>query len=51
MRICWRAVAIAFASLSITSVSPMAEEIESDVFASMAGKCNTLKVAERPSDF
>jgi hypothetical protein len=47
MRICWRAVAIAFASLSITSVSPMAEEIESDVFASMAGKCNTLKVAER----
>ena len=46
MRICWRTVAIA-GSLSIASVALRAEEIESDVFASMAGKCSTLKVAER----
>lgn len=45
MRICWRAVAIAV-SLSIASVAG-ADEIESDVFASMAGKCSTMKVAER----
>jgi hypothetical protein len=44
MRICWRTIAIAFTSLSIVSVA--AEEVESDVFASMAGKCTTLKVAE-----
>ena len=46
MRICWRAVAIVV-SLSITSVALRAQEIESDVFATMAGKCSTLKVAER----
>jgi hypothetical protein len=46
MRICRRAVAIAFVSLSIASVALLAEEIESDVFASMAGKCSTLKIAE-----
>jgi hypothetical protein len=45
MRTCWRAVAIVV-SLSITSVLK-AEEIESDVFASMAGKCSTLKIADR----
>jgi hypothetical protein len=45
MRICWRALAIGFTSLSI--VSAAAEEIESDVFASMTGKCTTLRVAER----
>jgi hypothetical protein len=46
MRICWRAVAIVV-SLSISSVVLRAEEIESDVFATMAGKCSTLKVGER----
>jgi hypothetical protein len=46
MRICWRAVAIVV-FLSITSVALRAQEIESDVFATMAGKCSTLKVAER----
>jgi hypothetical protein len=46
MRICWRAVAIV-CSLSIASIALRAEEIESDVFASMAGKCSTLRVAER----
>jgi hypothetical protein len=45
MRTCWRAVAIVV-SLSIASVLK-AEEIESDVFASMAGKCSTLKIADR----
>jgi hypothetical protein len=45
MRISWRALAIV-GSLSIASVALRAEEIESDVFASMAGKCSTLKVAE-----
>jgi hypothetical protein len=46
MRIFWRALAIV-GSLSISSIALRAEEIESDVFASMAGKCSTLKVAER----
>jgi hypothetical protein len=46
MRICWRTVAIVCA-LSIASIALKAEEIESDVFASMTGKCSTLRVAER----
>jgi hypothetical protein len=46
MVICWRAVVIAFVSLSINLIAVMANEIESDVFVSMAGKCSTLKVAE-----
>jgi hypothetical protein len=46
MRICLRALTIV-GSLSIASVALRAEEIESDVFASMAGKCSSLKVAER----
>jgi hypothetical protein len=46
MRFCWRALAIV-GSLSIASVALRAEEIESDVFASMTGKCSSLKVAER----
>jgi hypothetical protein len=46
MRICWRAVAIVV-YLSIDSVALRAQGIESDVFATMAGKCSTLKVAER----
>ena len=52
MRICWRAVAVAFISFSIASVALVADEVERrepeiDMFASMAGKCSTLKVAER----
>jgi hypothetical protein len=46
MRICWRAVAIVVC-LSIASVALRADEVEIDVFASMAGKCTTLKIAER----
>jgi hypothetical protein len=52
MRICWRAAAVAFISCSIASVALCADEVERhgpevDMFASMTGKCNTLKVAER----
>jgi hypothetical protein len=47
MRICWRVVAVAFISLLIASVTLLADEPEIDMFASMAGKCSTLKVAER----
>lgn len=52
MRICWRMAAVAFLSFSITSVARSADEVEGhgpeiDMFASMTGKCSTLKVAER----
>jgi hypothetical protein len=52
MRICWRVVAVAFISFPIASVALLADEVERhepeiDMFASMAGKCSTLKVAER----
>jgi hypothetical protein len=52
MRICWRVVAVAFICFPIASVALLAEEVERhepeiDLFASMAGKCSTLKVAER----
>jgi hypothetical protein len=47
MRICWRVVAVAFISLLIASATLFADEPEIDMFASMAGKCSTLKVAER----
>lgn len=47
MRICWQRVGIASAFLLISSVGLLALEIEIDVFASMAGKCTTLKIAER----
>jgi hypothetical protein len=52
MRICWRVAAVAFMSFSITSVALFADEVERhepdiDMFASMTGKCRTLKVAER----
>ena len=52
MRICWRVVAFAFMSFSITSVAVFADvvgrhEPEIDMFASMSGKCSVLKVAER----
>jgi hypothetical protein len=52
MRICWRVVAVAFIFLSAGSGPILAEEAERhepdvDMFASMAGKCSTLKVAER----
>jgi hypothetical protein len=46
MRICWRAVAFALISFLFVSVA-LADEPEIDMFASMAGKCSTLKVAER----
>lgn len=47
MRICWRRVGIASAMLFVASLELLAVEIEIDVFASMAGKCSTLKIAER----
>jgi len=52
MRICWQVAAAAFMSCSIGSAALFADEIERhepeiDVFASMTGKCSTLKVAER----
>jgi hypothetical protein len=52
MRICRRVAALAFISLSIISVAPVANaderrEPEIDLFASMAGTCSALKVAER----
>jgi len=47
MRIRWRVVAVALTCFLIASVALLADEPEIDVFASMAGKCSTLKVAER----
>ena len=52
MRIIWRAIAVAFMSFSVTSVASGAGEVERhepeiDMFASMTGKCSTLKDAER----
>jgi hypothetical protein len=52
MRICWRVVAVAFICFPISSFALLAEEVERhepeiDMFASMAGKCSTVKVAER----
>jgi hypothetical protein len=51
MRICWRAIAAAFISLLTVSSALIAEEIERhepdiDMYASMAGKCKQVKVAE-----
>lgn len=51
MRIGWQVAAAAF-SISIASVALFADEVERqgpelDMFASMSGKCTTLKVAER----
>ena len=52
MHIFWRAIAAAFISLSVTSIVFAAGEVERyepeiDMFASMTGKCGTLKIAER----
>ena len=52
MRVCWRVAAIAFIFLLTGSGSIVADETERhepdvDMFASMAGRCSTLKVAER----
>jgi hypothetical protein len=52
MRICWRVAAVALMSFSTTLVAVLADENERhgpeiDMFASMSGKCTTLKVAER----
>ena len=52
MRVCWRVVAVAFIFF-LTGASPLvADETERhepdiDMFAAMAGRCSTLKVAER----
>jgi hypothetical protein len=46
MRICWRLVAVAFIFFSTASVT-LADQPEIDMFALMAGRCSTLKVAER----
>ncbi len=52
MRACWRVVAVAFICF-LTGSSPLvADETERhepdvDMFAAMAGRCSTLKVAER----
>src|SRR3954471_9214261 len=46
MRICWRLVAVAFIFVSTASVA-LADQPEIDMFALMAGRCSTLKVADR----
>jgi hypothetical protein len=46
MRICWRLVTAASISFSIASVA-FADQPEIDMFALMAGRCSTLKVADR----
>src|ERR1700683_1174350 len=52
MRVCWRGVAVALIFF-LTGSSPLvADETELhqpdvDMFAAMAGRCSTLKVAER----
>jgi hypothetical protein len=51
MRICWRAIAAAFISLVTASSALVADETERhepdiDMYASMAGKCSSIKVAE-----
>jgi hypothetical protein len=51
MRVCWRAIAVAFISFSTTSGTLVADEGERhepdiDMFASMAGKCSAVKVAD-----
>ena len=53
MRVCWRAVAVAFICFS-TGSGPLVADDETerhepdvDMFASMTGKCSALKVAER----
>jgi hypothetical protein len=52
MRTCWRGAAVAFMCFSMSSVGVFADETERhepeiDMFASMTGKCSTLKVAGR----
>jgi hypothetical protein len=52
MRICWRVIAAAFIPLLTASSALVADEIERhepdiDMYASMAGKCASVKVAER----
>jgi hypothetical protein len=52
MRICWRAIAVAFISLVTASSAAVADDTEQhgpdiDMFASMAGKCTSVKVADR----
>ncbi len=52
MRICWLVAAVAFMSFSMTSVALFADDIERqgpeiDLFASMTGKCSTLRIVER----
>jgi hypothetical protein len=51
MRICWRAIAAAFISLLTASSTLIADETERhepdiDMYASMVGKCSSVKVAE-----
>jgi hypothetical protein len=52
MRICWRAIAVAPILFLTASTATIAEETERhqpdfDMFASMAGKCSSVKVADR----
>ncbi len=47
MRICGQVVAVAFVCFLIAPAALFADEPEIDMFASMAGKCSTLKVEER----
>ena len=52
MRACWRVVAVAFICFLTGSSPIVADETERhepdvDMFAAMAGRCSTLKVAER----
>jgi hypothetical protein len=46
MSICLRVIAIAFVFFQLTPSVLVAQQIESDLFASMTGKCSTLRIAE-----
>jgi len=46
MSICLRVIVIAFVFFQLTPSVLVAQQIESDLFASMTGKCSTLRIAE-----
>jgi len=47
MSICLRVIAVAFVFFQLAPSVLVAQQIESDLFASMTGTCSTLRVAER----
>ena len=47
MSICLRVIAVAFVFFQLAPSVLVAQQIESDLFASMTGTCSTLRIAER----